>query len=119
MACRLVNLHKYPLSIDLRGGDTLVLAPGQTSHALLEELLYDNHRRPGWEAAGWVARLPAKFAETQPQAAGAADAADFEVEGEAEPDGDAEHDGEDDAADDTAEDSDTESPKPRRRRKHR
>lgn len=112
MACRLVNLHQYPLSIDLRGGETIVLPPGGTSPALLEELLYDNPFLREWEAAGWLARLPAKFVETQPQAA---DEAALQVEAtdeeaEAIPD---ETEGEADGA------SDASHPKPRGRRKHR
>jgi hypothetical protein len=117
MACRLINLHKYPLSIDLRGGDTLVLAPGQTSHALLEELLYDNHHLPGWEAAGWVARLPAKFADTQPQTA----AEDAEAKPAEEPADEAEDEAEDEADSESDEDADPDAPhpKPRRRKKQR
>lgn len=66
MACRLVNLHKHPLRIDLRGGETLVLQPGQTSPTLREELLYDNFHLPDWEIAGWVARLPARLTAATP-----------------------------------------------------
>lgn len=63
MALRLINRHTHPLRIDLRGGAALVLAPGQRSEALREELLYDNCNLPQWERAGWVARVPARFAE--------------------------------------------------------
>ena len=116
MACRLVNLHKYPLTIDLRGGDTLVLGPGQTSPALLEELLYDNHHLPGWEAAGWVARLPAKFADAQPEPG----MEKKESEAKAKPEDEAPEE-EAEADDDSDEDVESDAPhtKPRRRKKHR
>lgn len=123
MACRLLNLHKYPMYIDLRGGETLVLSPGETSRALLEELLYDNHHLPEWEAAGWVARLPARFAETQPQAQAGAPA----EEAEAKPSDEAADETADEAADEASDEtedetkdgSDATSPKRRRRRTHR
>ena len=121
MACRLVNLHNHPLSIDLRGGETIVLPPGQTSRALLEELLYDNPFLREWEGAGWLARLPAKFADTQPQTAAEnaaakpaeepADEVQEEPADEAEDEADSE--GDEDA------DPDAPHPKPRRRKKHR
>jgi hypothetical protein len=108
MACRLLNRHKHPLHIDLRGGETLTLKPGETSGALLEELLYDNQHLPQWEASGWVVRLPARFAETQPQAA------------PAEPPEEEEQDEEPEAQEEEPEEgSDTESPKRRRRRTRR
>jgi len=66
MACRLVNLHKHPLRVDLRGGETLVLQPGQSSPTLREELLYDNFHLTGWEKAGWIARLPARLTAATP-----------------------------------------------------
>ena len=106
MACRLFNRHKHPLYIDLRGGETLALAPGETSRALLEELLYDNQHLPQWEAAGWIVRLPARFAETQgpaPEAEAEAPAEEAEEESDTEPE----------------EDSDADSPKRRRRRTRR
>lgn len=63
MALRLINQYRHPLRIDLRGGGALVLAPGQRSEALREELLYDNCNLPQWERQGWVTRVPARFAE--------------------------------------------------------
>lgn len=63
MAVRLINLHRLPLRIDLRGGEELVLAPGQRSAALREELLYDNCHLAAWERAGWIARVPARLQE--------------------------------------------------------
>jgi|KBSSwiStaDraftv2_1062776.scaffolds.fasta_scaffold3699011_1 hypothetical protein len=115
MACRLVNLHKFPLSIDLRGGETLVLAPGQTSRALLEESLYHNQHLPGWEAAGWVARLPAKFADTQPPPGVEKELPEAKASAEDEAPEETEAD------DDSDEDVESDAPhtKPRRRKKHR
>jgi hypothetical protein len=69
MACRLVNLHTYPLRIDLRGGETLVLPPGQMSRVLREELLYDNCHLAGWEDSGWIGRVPARLAEAEGEGA--------------------------------------------------
>jgi hypothetical protein len=63
MAVRLTNLHRLPLRVDLRGGEELVLAPGQRSAALREELLYDNCHLAAWERAGWVLREPARLQE--------------------------------------------------------
>lgn len=63
MACRLINLSQQPLRVDLRGGDLLVIAPGHTSRALREELLYDNHNIGEWERAGIVTRVPARLSE--------------------------------------------------------
>lgn len=63
MAVRLINLHKQPLCVDLRGGDVLFLAAGQRSAALREELLYDNCHLPAWERSGWIARVPARMSE--------------------------------------------------------
>ena len=123
MACRLVNLHNYPLSIDLRGGETIVLPPGQTSRALLEELLYDNPFLREWEAAGWLARLPAKFADTQPQAADepAPQLEATDEEAEAKPAEEPADEAEDEADSESDEDADPDAPhpKPRRRKKHR
>jgi hypothetical protein len=73
MAVRLINLHAHPLRVDLRGGGVLVLASGQRSAALREELLYDNCHLPTWERAGWIARVPARMrevlADAEPQPA--------------------------------------------------
>ena len=63
MAVRLVNVHRQPLRIDLRGGDVLVLNAGARSGPLREELLYDNHHLPEWERKGWIVRVPAKMQE--------------------------------------------------------
>ena len=63
MAVRLINLHRQPLRIDLRGGEVLLLASGQRSAALREELLYDNCHLPEWERSGWIARVPARMRE--------------------------------------------------------
>lgn len=71
MAVRLINLHRHPLRVDLRGGGVLLLAAGQRSDALLEELLYDNCHLPGWERAGWIARVSARRDEVPGETAGA------------------------------------------------
>lgn len=68
MACRLMNLHSKPLRIDLRGGQVLVLAPGERSAALREELLYDNHHVPDWERLGWVRRIAARLSDVTAEA---------------------------------------------------
>ena len=64
MACRLYNRSSNLLRVDLRGGGTLQLAPGATSSAIAEELLYDNMFLRQWENDGLIIRLPAKFVET-------------------------------------------------------
>ena len=63
MACRLINLSQHPLRIDMRGGEMMVIAPGHTSRALREELLYDNPNIGDWERMGMVARVPARLSE--------------------------------------------------------
>ena len=72
MAVRLINLHTHPLRVDLRGGGVLMLAAGQRSAALREELLYDNSHLSEWERAGWVSRVPARMSEVVADAAAAA-----------------------------------------------
>ena len=69
MAVRLINLHAHPLRVDLRGGGVLLLAAGQRSAALREELLYDNSHLSEWERAGWVSRVPARMSEVAAAAA--------------------------------------------------
>ncbi len=63
MACRLMNLHSKPMRVDLRGGQVLVLDPGERSAVLREELLYDNHHVPEWERLGWVRRFAARLSD--------------------------------------------------------
>ncbi len=63
MAVRLINLHQQPLRVDLRGGGVVLLAAGQRSAALREELLYDNCHLPVWERVGWIAREPARMSD--------------------------------------------------------
>jgi hypothetical protein len=63
MAVRLINLHQKPLRVDLRGGNSFLLASGQRSVALREELLYDNCHLSEWERAGWISRVPASMSE--------------------------------------------------------
>jgi hypothetical protein len=61
MALRLMNTGKHPLTVDLRGGEALVLAPGETSPPLREEGLYGHPHLSAWVAAGVVQRLPARM----------------------------------------------------------
>jgi hypothetical protein len=98
MAVRLVNLHSRPLRIDLRGGDVLILAAGQRSDVLHEELLYDNVHVDEWVRAGWLMRQPARLtpdpADEQPKSDEAAapvdapaDAASAPAGGKKKPEG--------------------------------
>lgn len=61
MALRLMNTGKHPLTVDLRGGEAVVLQPGETSPPLREEGLYGHPYLSGWVAAGVVQRLPARM----------------------------------------------------------
>lgn len=61
MALRLMNTGKHPLTVDLRGGEAVVLAPGETSPPLREEGLYGHPHLSAWVAAGVVQRLPARM----------------------------------------------------------
>jgi hypothetical protein len=63
MACRIQNLGKHKLAVDLRGGDVMYLLPNQISPPVREELLYDNVHLAGWEAQGLVRRMDAKMAD--------------------------------------------------------
>ncbi|HEX6912837.1 MAG TPA: hypothetical protein VF142_20685 [Longimicrobium sp.] len=61
MALRLMNTGKHPLTVDLRGGEAVVLAPGETSPPLREEGLYGHPHLSAWVAAGVVQRRPARM----------------------------------------------------------
>lgn len=63
MACRLQNLSSLPLTIDLRGGAALTLAPAQLSPPLRDEDLAGNVFIGDWQRRGWLARVPIKFEE--------------------------------------------------------
>jgi hypothetical protein len=63
MACRIHNLGKHQLAVDLRGGGVMYVPPNQISPPVREELLYDNVHLPAWEAQGLVRRIDAKLAE--------------------------------------------------------
>jgi hypothetical protein len=63
MACRIQNLGKHKLTVDLRGGGVMYVPPNQISPPVREELLYDNVHLAAWEAKGVVRRLDAKMAE--------------------------------------------------------
>ncbi len=63
MACRIQNLGKHRLALDLRGGGVIYLEPNEVSQPLREELLYDHVQLPRWLAQGLVRRMDAKMAE--------------------------------------------------------
>lgn len=63
MACRIQNLGKHKLAVDLRGGGVMYVQPNQISPPVREELLYDNVHLAAWEAQGLVRRIDAKMAE--------------------------------------------------------
>jgi uncharacterized membrane protein YukC len=63
MACRIQNLGKHKLAVDLRGGGVMYVLPNQISPPVREELLYDNVHLAGWEAQGLVRRIDAKMAD--------------------------------------------------------
>jgi hypothetical protein len=63
MACRLQNLSSLPLTVDLRGGAALTLAPAQLSPPLRDEDLAGNVFIGDWQQRGWLARVPIKFEE--------------------------------------------------------
>lgn len=119
MACRIQNLTKHRLALDLRGGDVIYLRPGELSHPLREELLYGNIHLPRWLSQGVVRKVDAKMADVldhekkaaakvTPPAAGPAKAETAAVEAEAK---------EEPAEDASAERGDAEKPRPRGRSK--
>jgi hypothetical protein len=63
MACRLQNLSSQPLTVDLRGGAALTLAPAQLSPPLRDEDLAGNVFIGDWQRRGWLARVPIKYDE--------------------------------------------------------
>ena len=63
MACRIQNLGKHKLAVDLRGGGVMYVLPNQISPPVREELLYDNVHLAAWEAQGLVRRIDAKMAD--------------------------------------------------------
>jgi hypothetical protein len=63
MACRIQNLGKHRLALDLRGGGVIYLNPNEVSPPMREELLYDHMHLPQWLAQGLVRRTRAKMAE--------------------------------------------------------
>jgi len=87
MALRLTNTGTLPLTVDLRGGgEPLRLGAGETSPPLREELLYGHPFLAQWEAAGLVARLPARMDDVlrrERAEAGLAEDEDEEADGEA------------------------------------
>ena len=73
MACRIQNLTRYPLTLDLRGG-ARHLRPYETSPPLREEALYDNVHLQELKRSGAVRELPAKMADVVAWEAGAGSA---------------------------------------------
>lgn len=63
MACRIQNHSPHPLHLDLRGGETLSLQPGELSTPLRDELLADNPYLPGWLRRGLASRHEIPFTE--------------------------------------------------------
>jgi hypothetical protein len=63
MACRIQNLGKHKLAVDLRGGGVMYVLPNHISPPVREELLYDNVHLAAWEAQGLVLRIDAKMTE--------------------------------------------------------
>jgi hypothetical protein len=63
MACRIQNLGKHRMALDLRGGRIVYLQPNEISQPLREEWLYGNVHIPGWLAQGLVRRMDAKMSD--------------------------------------------------------
>ena len=63
MACRIQNLGKHRLALDLRGGGVIYLNPNEVSQPIREELLYHHIHLPHWLADGRVRRIDAKMSE--------------------------------------------------------
>jgi hypothetical protein len=72
MACRIKNTGKHTLSIDLAGGATLYLKPGETSRALREELLYHNVYVSGWLKQGLAQWIDIPMSEVHAEEQGGA-----------------------------------------------
>lgn len=72
MACRIHNLGKHRLALDLRGGKVVYLQPNEISQPLREEWLYGNVHLPVWLEQGLVRRIDAKMAEVVAHEAAAA-----------------------------------------------
>lgn len=84
MACRIQNLGKHKLAVDLRGGGVIYVLPNHISPPLREELLYDNVHLAAWEAQGLVRRIDAKMADVLDHEARAAGRPVKEKPGESE-----------------------------------
>jgi hypothetical protein len=63
MACRIQNLGKHRMALDLRGGRIVYLQPNEISQPLREEWLYQNVHIPGWLEQGLVRRIDAKMSD--------------------------------------------------------
>lgn len=82
MICRIQNLSRHRLALDLRGGGVIYVEPNESSPPLREELLYDNVHLKQWIAEGvarkvdsHVGELKEHHAEVEKQAKAAAAAA--------------------------------------------
>lgn len=120
MACRIQNLSKHRLALDLRGGDVIYLKPGEMSRPLREELLYDHIHLPGWLSQGLVRKVDSKMSEVldfekkaaaklRPPAAAAAPAPVGAAAAQA--------DGKEESAEDTGDGGEAGKPRPRGRTK--
>jgi hypothetical protein len=65
MICRIQNLSRHRLTLDLRGGAVLYVEPNQISPPLREELLYDNVHLRQWIAEGVARRIESHPGELQ------------------------------------------------------
>ncbi|HEX2330571.1 MAG TPA: hypothetical protein VHN74_17745 [Candidatus Angelobacter sp.] len=63
MACRIQNLSRHRLALDLRGGRVVYVEPNQVSAPLREESLYDNVHLRTWEQQGLARRIDASMDE--------------------------------------------------------
>ena len=63
MACRIHNLGKHRLALDLWGGKVIYVEPNQISPPLREEMLYDNVHLPKWLEQGLARKIHIKMAE--------------------------------------------------------
>jgi hypothetical protein len=57
MVCRIRNMGKHRMALDLRGGDVLYLEPNEISPPLQDELLADNVHMRLWLEQGLAQRI--------------------------------------------------------------
>jgi hypothetical protein len=80
MICRIQNLSRHRLTLDLRGGAVLYVEPNQISPPLREELLYDNVHLRQWIAEGVARRIESHPGELQEHQAAVERQAEAEVQ---------------------------------------